>query len=229
MTTQQSVVLGSVTLRGFEVPEQIVFGGGQRLAVHELIGGGRVIDTLGAAAEEIEFSGVFSGPDAALRVQSLDAARAAGLALPLSWGDFSYSVIIAELSVHYQKPWWVPYALRLIVVEDPISVVASSVVQAGLDIASATGFAGAAGVSLSSVSISLPISFVPAVAGLAGVIGLAGNQLDAATANLAGNIFAQTGVTAVLSAAGASALQANALAAQAYLGRAAANVGAVGA
>ncbi|OZB40983.1 MAG: hypothetical protein B7X48_02755 [Acidiphilium sp. 34-60-192] len=199
MTTQQSVVLGSVTLRGFEVPEQIVFGGGQRLAVHELIGGGRVIDTLGAAAEEIEFSGVFSGPDAALRVQSLDVARAAGLALPLSWGDFSYSVIIA------------------------------SVVQAGLDIASAIGFAGAAGVSLSSVSISLPVSFVPAVAGLAGVIGLAGNQLDAATANLAGNIFAQTGVTAVLSAAGASALQANALAAQAYLGRAAANVGAVGA
>lgn len=228
MTTQQSVVLGPVTLRGFEVPEQIVFGGGQRVAVHELIGGGRVVDTLGAAAEEIVFAGVFSGPDAALRMQSLDAARAAGLVLPLSWGNFSYSVIITEFSSHYQKPWWVPYALRLVVVEDVVAVLASTLLQAGLDIASAGGFAGAVGVSLSGVNDQSLAGFGPASAGLAHVIGLAADQIESATTGLAITNVAQTGAAAVLQVVDASARQASAVAAQAYLGRAAANVGMVG-
>ncbi|MGC8530453.1 MAG: hypothetical protein ACP5M1_00310 [Acidiphilium sp.] len=229
MTAQQSVLLGPVTLRGFEVPEQIVFGGGQRVAVHELIGGGRVIDSLGAAAEAIMFGGIFSGPDAALRMQSLDAARAAGLVLPLSWGDFAYSVIITELSASYQKSWWVPYSLRLAVVEDPVAVIASIAVQAGLDLASAGGFAQTAGVSLASTSVSSPISFSAPLAGLSSAIGLAGNQVGSATATLAGTMVVPAGITALSEAAGACAVQANALAAQAYLRRAAANIAGAGA
>jgi hypothetical protein len=229
MTAQQSVLLGPVTLRGFEVPEQIVFGGGQRIAVHELIGGGRVIDTLGAAAEAIMFGGIFSGPDATLRIQSLDAARAAGLTLPLSWGDFSYSVIITELSASYQKSWWVPYRLRLAVVEDPVSVIASIAVQAGLDIASAGGFAQAAGVSLASANISSPASLTAPLEGLSGAIGFASNQVSSAATTLAGTMLAPAGIAALSEAAGACAVQANALAAQAYLRRAAANIAGAGA
>jgi hypothetical protein len=59
------LTLGGVPFQDFEVPEQIRFGGSQRLAVHELIGGGRVVDALGDDAGEISFSGIFSSSDAA--------------------------------------------------------------------------------------------------------------------------------------------------------------------
>jgi hypothetical protein len=55
------LTLGGVPFQDFEVPEQIRFGGAQRLAVHELIGGGRVVDAPGDDAGEISFSGIFSG------------------------------------------------------------------------------------------------------------------------------------------------------------------------
>ncbi len=229
MTGQQTVLLGPVTLQGFEVPERIMFGGGQRLAVHELIGGGRVIDTLGAAAEEIALGGIFSGPDAALRVQSLDAARILGTALPISWGDFAYTVIIAEFAVHYEKSWWIPYALRLVVVEDPVALLVSVANQAVFDLAAGAGFAGAAGIPTGGISVGAPASFTPAITGLAQVIGSAGAVLTGVSASLAGTMSAQAGAAAVTMAVQASGLLANAAAARGYLARAQANQGASGA
>ena len=41
------VILGPIALQGFEVPESITIGGAQRLAIHRLPGGARVIDALG--------------------------------------------------------------------------------------------------------------------------------------------------------------------------------------
>jgi hypothetical protein len=231
MTAQQSVLLGPVILRGFEVPEQILFGGGQRVAIHELIGGGRVIDSLGAAAEAIVFAGIFSGPDAALRMQSLDAARVAGITLPLSWDSFSYSVIITELSASYRKSWWVPYNLRLAVVEDPVSAIVPIAVQAALDIASAGDFAQIAGISLTSVSPSSTASLSTALTGLQSAIAIAGNQISSVNTTLTGTgtMLVPTGMAALSEAADSCAAQANALAAQAYLRRAAANVAGAGA
>ena len=229
MTGQQTVLLGPVTLQGFEVPEQIMFGGGQRIAVHELIGGGRVIDTLGAAAEEIALGGIFSGPDAALRVQSLDAARILGTALPISWGDFAYTVIIAEFSTHYEKSWWIPYALRLVVVEDPVALLVSVANQAALDFATGAGFAGSAGVTTSGITVGVPASFAPSLAGLSQVMGAAGAELTGVSTDLTANMSAQAGAAAVMTAVQASGILANATAARGYLARAQANQGAGGA
>ena len=47
------LTLGGIEFRDFEVPEQIVFGGGQTFAIHQIIGGSRVVDALGAADGEI--------------------------------------------------------------------------------------------------------------------------------------------------------------------------------
>jgi len=60
------LVLGPVAFQDFEIPSAINFGGRQRLAVHQLTNGRRVVDTMGPDASEIGFSGVFSGPDATL-------------------------------------------------------------------------------------------------------------------------------------------------------------------
>lgn len=109
------LVLGPLVFRGFEVPERIRFGGGQRLAVHALPGGGRVVDAMGAEEAPIEWSGVFSGPDAALRVRILERLRRGGGVLPLSWEGWRYSVLIERVTVEARNPAWIPYRLRLCV------------------------------------------------------------------------------------------------------------------
>ena len=65
-------MLGPVVFRDFEVPERINLGGRQRLAVHMLPGGGRVVDAMGPDDAPIRWSGTFSGVDAAERVRMLE-------------------------------------------------------------------------------------------------------------------------------------------------------------
>ena len=51
-----AVTIGSITLRDFEVPSIVRFGGMQRLVEHRLGGGGRVIDALGSDDDDISFA-----------------------------------------------------------------------------------------------------------------------------------------------------------------------------
>ena len=59
-----TLLLGPVAFQDFEVPCGVNFGGRQRLALHRLPGGSRVIDALGRDDAQISFSGIFSGSDA---------------------------------------------------------------------------------------------------------------------------------------------------------------------
>ena len=134
MTT--TVTLGLVTLQAFEIPATITFGGKQRLAVHDLPGGGRVIDVLGGADTDITFGGIISGSDADARAQLIDAMRVAGTTLPLSWGEQYFIVIISEAEFDYRKPWWIPYRLRCVVQSNLIYAAASIAISAAASITS---------------------------------------------------------------------------------------------
>jgi hypothetical protein len=90
------LILGPIVFRDFEIPEKINFGGAQRMAVHQLPGGARVIDALGRDDAEITFTGTFTGPDATLRARALDEMRALGTTLPLTWDVFTYSVLVKD-------------------------------------------------------------------------------------------------------------------------------------
>ena len=127
MTT--TVTLGLVTLEAFEIPAAIAFGGKQRLAVHDLPGGGRVIDVLGGTDTDITFSGIISGSDADTRAQLLDAMRVTGTSLPLSWGEQYFIVIISEAEFDYRKPWWIAYRLRCVVQSNLVYAVASTAIR----------------------------------------------------------------------------------------------------
>ena len=222
--TSVGVTLGGVAFRDFEIPEEIAFGGIQRLAVHQPVGGGRVIDVLGAAAGEIVFAGVFSGPDAELRAQLLDVARNTGAVLPLAWSGFAYSVVVAGFSASYRKPWWIPFEIRLVPVENLVTAIPSALAQAGLDIASAAGFAALSGVSFASVTNGSVAGVAAAQSGLASAVMGAGATL-AVAADSFSNSAGSDGAIAVLATLGAaSATLAGAGAAQAYIGRAAANL-----
>src|SRR5437660_207843 len=104
-----SLLLGTVLFQEFELPEKISWGGAQRLVVHRLPGGGRVIDTLGRDDAEIAWSGVFSGPDASARARLIDLMRADGSVWPLTWDSFFYSAIVGKFAADFARPNWIPY------------------------------------------------------------------------------------------------------------------------
>jgi hypothetical protein len=112
------LTLGSMALDGFEVPAGVRFGGGQRLAVHKLIGGARVIDAMGRDDAALAWCGIFSGSDAGDRARMLDTMRAAGNTLTLAWDAFCYTVVISSLDMDYRNPWWIEYRISCTVQAD---------------------------------------------------------------------------------------------------------------
>jgi hypothetical protein len=108
-----ALVLGSVLFSSFEIPEQITFGGKQRLVVHALPGGGRVVDAMGAEDAPVRWSGIFSGANAASRVRTLERMRRSGVQLTLSWDAWLYSAVIQDFEVNAANSWWIPYRIEL--------------------------------------------------------------------------------------------------------------------
>ncbi len=153
------ITLGLVTLEAFEIPATIAFGGKQRLAVHDLPGGGRVIDVLGGTDTDITFSGIISGSGADTRAQLLDAMRITGTSLPLSWGEQYFIVIISEAEFDFRKPWWIPYRLRCVVQSNLVYTAASTAISAAATItaslASAAGLLSTTQPTLSAAQTAL--------------------------------------------------------------------------
>lgn len=112
------VVLGPVQFSGIEVPARIPFGGQQRLAVHKLPGGARVIDAMGRDDADLAWSGYLEGPFAADRAIEIDQLRVAGQPITLSWDALSFTVVVMEFTPDYQRVNWIPYSIRCVVVTD---------------------------------------------------------------------------------------------------------------
>ncbi len=121
-----SLTLGPVAFAGFELPSSITFGGRQRLAIHRLPGGLRIIDALGPDPADIAFSGIFTGPDAADRARLLDTLRDRRPALPLAWDAFLYTVVLEQFEADYRSPWWIPYRLSCTVLRDEAAALVST-------------------------------------------------------------------------------------------------------
>ena len=223
-----TLLLGPVLFQDFEVPGSIVWGGAQRLVVHRLAGGDRVIDALGRDDADISWSGVFTGENAVTRAQLLDTLRAAGGVLSLSWSTFFFSVVIVRFSAKYERENWIPYRIVCTVLQDDAAALASAVLgladSALTDLASAAGFGTS--VDLTAATAALAVSGA-ATAGTA-AYGAASAALATATSAISGGIA--NGGAALLGAAdpGAAADAAGTLAglagAQAYVQRAAANL-----
>jgi hypothetical protein len=216
--------LGPVTLQGFEVPGRVVFGGAQSLAVHKLPGGVRVIDAMGRDDADIAWSGVISGADASARAAMLDAMRAAGDVLPLNWDQFFYSVVIARLQLDYTSPWWIEYRITCKVLLDEAQADAALVVSAAGEIAADLASAGAyVDVTAAVAATSATGALTSGTAAAAG----AAASLSAVQGTISQNIAsAETGLAAsdLATAVSASGTLAQLCSAQAYVGRAVANL-----
>lgn len=153
-----ALILGPVVFQDFEAAAGIRFGGEQRIIVHKLPGGTRVIDSLGRDDAEITLSGTFSGPDGTLRARMLDELRAEGSVLPLTWDVFFYSVVIRDFQADYRNSYWIPYRLACTVLRDE----AAALLEAGLSLVGSivADVAAAAGQSLSGIDFSTAASAV---------------------------------------------------------------------
>lgn len=116
--TDFTLSLGDVDFTDFEVPDSIRAGGGQALDIKKYGGGLRTIDSFGADDDPITWSGVFLDGTAEQRCQQIDAMRKAGAAVALSFGSFSYQVVISKFTFDYQKFYQIAYSIELQVVAD---------------------------------------------------------------------------------------------------------------
>jgi hypothetical protein len=212
--------LGGVTLQGFEVPGRVSFGGAQALAVHKLPGGVRIIDAMGRDDADLAWSGVMSGGDASDRAKLLDAMRAAGALLPLSWDQFFFSVIISRLKLDYCSPWWIYYEITCKVLQDKAQAGADIFISAASAIASdlvtASGYIDvSAAASATSAPGALTVGTQAAAA--------ANNSLARLQSSITGSIasaevsLGSNDLASLVSAAGALAQLTSA---QGYVGRA---------
>lgn len=233
-----TVSLGFIRLQSFEVPAVIGFGGRQRLAVHDLPGGGRVIDVLGGMDEDITFGGIISGENADTRAQLLDALRISGASVPLCWDEQYFIVIIAEAHFDYRKSWWIPYQLRCVVRSNLVYGGLATAASAGLGVAAdliqaASQFDSLpATLTTAETALSIPGATTPGTAAyatslsalqsaqstMAGEATASGAALPGFDLSLAGQnpSAAAAGLSGITQAAGTLASQS---AASAYLGR----------
>jgi hypothetical protein len=237
-----TLLLGPVLFQDFEIPCGINFGGKQRLAIHRLPGGLRVIDALGRDDADICFEGIFSGSDATLRARLLDEMRVSGLLLPLTWDVFFYTVVISRFQADYATSNWIPYKISCAVLRDEASAVIETALSLGAtvssDVATAVAQASLGGVDISSLpaSVSDPSATARDTAAygqaqsaltstqssLAAAISAAATVLPMSTVTSAGT--AASGVASLMSAVGAAQQVSQLTVAQAYVGRAATNL-----
>jgi len=158
-----SLTLGPITFTDFELPARIVFGGRQRLAVHQLPGGARVIDAIGRDDAPLSWSGIFTGPDATARARTLDLMRTEGQAWAALWDDFSYTVIVAEFAARYERTNWIPYRISCTVLTDntfvPTEAAPSLLLGLLADLGAATALSGF-GLGSVTAAVNAPTALV---------------------------------------------------------------------
>ena len=184
-------ILGPVVFQDFEVAAGIGFGGEQRLAVHKLPGGVRVIDALGRDDAEITVNGIFSGEDATLRARLLDELRASGAVLPLTWDVFFYSVVIRNFQADYQNGYWIPYRLACTVLRDEASALIETAISLAGSVLSDIGAAAMSGFDLGGVDLGFAQSALSAPQAMTrgtGAYGLATSSLATAQSAIGGGI-----------------------------------------
>lgn len=96
-------------------------GGNQAIVVHKLPGGARVIDTLGPDESDIYWDGLIFGDSAYGAALALDAMRASGQVVPLTWGGQFRSVIVSRFIYRLRRePVWLEYEITCTITQNPL-------------------------------------------------------------------------------------------------------------
>ncbi len=63
------------------------------------------------------FRGTFSGPNAETRLRAFDDLRLSGEIVWLTWESFRRRVVVKSFVADYHSPWWIPYQVSCVVVD----------------------------------------------------------------------------------------------------------------
>lgn len=110
--------LGDFDFVGFEEPTEVRFGKEQLTYKHILIGGGRVIDMMGAGDTDISWSGYFTGFQAQYRAQFLQQMLSEGKPLLLKTSQFVKQVVIKDFTWGFHFVFPISYTITLQVIQD---------------------------------------------------------------------------------------------------------------
>lgn len=213
------VTLGPFTFQDTEVPEQMPYGGQQRLAVQKMIGGDRQINTLGLDKDDIKWSGIMRSSDRESRAKQLQSMMASGKTFSLAWGHEHEQVVISSFQPVVEA-FWISYTITCCVAPegatsgqpDFLTSMADDAMSAvGLtpsDLTAATAALGQVQDAVSAVSSLVPGSSV--FGKILNATGAAQSLLtgaqSAADGSLAGVISAAATGAGLLGATGATAL-----------------------
>ena len=138
------LVLGGFVFEDFATPETLPGGGKQRLHVHKLPGGDRVIDAMGPDDDDRQFDVIHVGSSALDEVLTLDGMRIAGEPLPYSNGAEARVVVISSFTWKIEKFNVIHSSISLTPVDNPagagLGIAASldSLILSDFDAAGAT-------------------------------------------------------------------------------------------
>ena len=137
------------------------------------------------------------------------------------WQGFFYSVIIAELTAAYTKPWWIPFRLRLAIVRNLVAVAPDLLTQAVLDLTAATQtYAPQAGLSVAGISITNLSSVSSGLFDANAMLTTEGEGFSEAAILLNGTSETGAGIAAIQNMASSASILASLVSARAFLGRA---------
>lgn len=191
------VIIGDLVLQGHEVPGRISIGGSQAVTVHKLLGGGRIVDTLGADPGIIAWHGLFVGPEAAARARVLDVMREQGFPRVLSFGDYTFTIVIIQFVYDYKdRGALISYRLRAEIVPDAgESLEASSSLSAALtdDLQVAIALLQTGVTSLATYSGLVSQSNAAWAVAMSSVLTTLGSSLQAASASVSVSVTGGNG------------------------------------
>ena len=177
-----TITIGGISLSEWEIPERINFGGKQQVSVHKLLGGNRVVDTMGPDPDDVRWSGRFRGPTALQRSAALDLLRASGAEVPLIYLGKFLTVVITSFQAEAERAYEIPYQIVCTVVSDNVNGAIGAIVT-GLDAIVGSALTVAAAFSAGGTSAA-ELSTASAVASVASAVSAAGSLQGASAATL---------------------------------------------
>jgi hypothetical protein len=213
------------------VPSSVRFGGRHRLVVHKLSDGRRIVESLGPDDGEITFQGTFSGANAEARIRAFNSLRLSGDAVWLVWESFRRLVVVKNLIADYHSPWWIPYRISCIVVDQEgtdTNLTSSLWVMISSDLGQATSAAYGQSISLDSLQATLATSNVltagtsnhgRAVSALEATLASVRVQIHQSSAGLAAPVGTAVNISAFTNRVNCAGSLAAAVAVSAYVGR----------
>lgn len=116
--TAVTLTLGGIVFQDFEVPDGVPFGGELMVKIHKLQGGKRSFQNMGVDLAPIGWRGAFRGPSAVTRARAVEALWKAGQMVRLTWGEFAYTVLITRFEGVFSSAREIPYSLVVEVESD---------------------------------------------------------------------------------------------------------------